>query len=125
MARVVLPATAFARQPTGKVSKRVRDVQYLDWIRSLPCVVTGKPAEAAHVSFDAPHLGKLGRGLGAKESDRWAVPLCADEHRKQHSQNERAYWQNVGIDPCVLALALHGAYPNTGLATLIIREARR
>jgi hypothetical protein len=126
MARVVLPTTAFSRQPTGKHSRPVKEKSYLVWLHDLPCIVTGRlGVEAAHISYPAPAYGKLGRAKGQKESDRWAVPLCAEEHRNQHSMGERTYWALQGIDPCLVALALHGAYPNTGLALLVIQNIER
>lgn len=126
MARVAYPSTAFSKQPTGKNSRPVKDKPYLEWLHDLPCIVTGAlGVEAAHVSYAAPGYGKLGRGKGQKESDRWAVPLCPQEHRNQHSMGERTYWALHGIDPCVVALALYGAYPNTGLALLVIQNIER
>lgn len=126
MARIAPHPEAFSLQPTGKVSRQVKDKPYLDWLHDLPCIVTGRlGVEAAHVSFAVPALGKLGRGLGRKESDRWAVPLCPEEHRNQHAIGEREYWDLHGIDPCVVALALFGAYPNTGLALVIIKNIER
>ena len=79
MARIAYNPEAFTRQPTGKASKRDEKPAYLDFIRSLPCIVTRRdPVEAAHVSYPEPRAGKLGRGKGAKESDCWAVPLHPD-----------------------------------------------
>lgn len=121
-----VPKKGFDHQPTGKISKPVKDKPYLDWIRDLPCIVTGRlNVQAAHISYLAPQHGKLGRGKGAKESDRWAIPLCAEEHRIQHTMNEQAYWASRGIDPCVVALALYGAYPNSGLALIVIQNIKR
>ena len=118
--------TAFSQQPTGKASKRVEKPAYLDFIRSLPCVVTRKtPVEAAHVSYAEPRAGKLGRGKGAKESDCWAVPLYPEEHRKQHSMGEREYWASVGIDPVQVAAFLYTAYPNHERALLVINHVQR
>lgn len=120
-----VPKKGFDYQPTGKISKPVKDKPYLDWIRDLPCIVTGRlNVEAAHISFLAPEYGKLGRGKGAKESDRWAIPLCAEEHRLQHTMNEQDYWASRGINPCVVALALRGAYPNSGLALIVIQNIK-
>lgn len=116
----------FDLQPTGKASKAVKDKDYLSYLHSLPCVVTGRmPVEAAHVSYPDPRYGKLGRGKSSKESDRWAVPLHMDEHARQHGMNERAYWRSVGIDPCILALALHAACPDVGLGNIIISSTER
>jgi hypothetical protein len=51
-----------------------RDSRYLQWIRSLPCVVCGteRSVEAAHTG---PH------GLGQKSADSTAIPLCSRHHR--------------------------------------------
>ena len=121
--RFARPSTAFSQQPTGKQSKRVKDEKYLDFIRELPCIITRKtPVEAAHISYSAPEYGKLGRGKSQKESDIWAVPLHPDEHRRQHSMNEREYWKSTGIDPCIVAALLHAAYPSQERALLIINS---
>lgn len=117
---------AFSRQPTGKQSKRVEKPAYLDFIRSLPCIVTRRePVDAAHVSYAEPRAGKLGRGKASKESDCWAVPLHPDEHRRQHGMDEREYWASVGIDPVPIAAFLHAAYPNRERALLIINNIVR
>lgn len=121
-----VPKRGFDQQPTGKQSKREKDAGYLDFIRSLPCIVTRlEPVEAAHVSYAVPEYGKLGRGKSSKESDRWAVPLHADEHRRQHGMNERDYWQSVGIDPCIIAALLWAAYPSRDRALLVINNISR
>jgi len=126
MARVAYHPEAFQQQPTGKQSKRVKDEKYLDFIRSLPCIVTGRqPVEAAHISYAEPKYGKLGRGKQSKESDCWTVPLCPEEHRIQSNMNEQAYWRRVGIDPCVVAMALYAAYPSEARALLAIRNIER
>lgn len=118
--------TAFSLQPTGKGSKRVEKPAYLDFIRSLPCIVTRREgSEAAHVSYAEPRAGKLGRGKASKESDCWAVPLHTDEHRRQHGMDEREYWRSVGIDPVPIAAFLHAAYPNRERALLIINNIVR
>jgi hypothetical protein len=118
--------TAFMNQPTGKQSKRDKDAGYLDFIRSLPCIVTRRePVEAAHVSYAVPEYGKLGRGKGSKESDRWAVPLCPEEHHRQHTMNEQAYWRSTGIDPCIVAALLYAAYPSRDRALLVINNIQR
>lgn len=123
--KIARPETAFPIH-YGKKSKPVKDRDYLSFLHELPCIVTGKtPVEAAHISYPEPRLGKLGRGKGAKESDLWAVPLHKSEHDRQHSMNERAYWQSVGIDPCVVALAIYAHFPDTERAMLIIRNIER
>ena len=47
------------------------------------------------------------RSLGRKVSDEFTVPLCRRHHRELHRHgNERAWWQNQGIDPLPVAAAL-------------------
>lgn len=92
-----------------------KEADYLSAIHRLPCVVTGRsPVEAAHVSFAAPQWGHYGRGKGQKAGDRWVLPLSPDEHRRQHSMNEREYWASVGIDPHRLALVIWGLWTEHG-----------
>lgn len=85
--------------------------KYLSWLHGLPCVVTGRRGvQAAHVSFASPWHGHFGRAKGTKAPDRFALPLCPEEHTRQHGMNERAYWAAVGIDPHELANTLFGLW---------------
>ena len=54
--------------------KPVRNPDYRQWVRSLPCCVcrTTRRIEAAHTGP---------RGLGQKSSDLSVIPLCARHHR--------------------------------------------
>lgn len=84
---------------------------YLAFIHSLPCVVTGRyEIQAAHVSYASAMHGHYGRGKSTKAPDRFALPLCADEHARQHNMNEQAYWLSVGINPHELANTLWGLF---------------
>jgi hypothetical protein len=94
-----------------KPTPRAENAKYLKWIRQLPCVVTGKVGvEAAHLSTGDRFYGHAGRGMSRKASDRWALPLCPEEHRKQHDGNELDYWRDTGINPYWIALILWGIY---------------
>lgn len=98
--------------PTRKPAK---SKDYLAFLHKLPCVVTGQTVvEAAHVSFAAPQYGHYGRGRGSKAPDRWALPLCPDEHRRQHDMNEAEYWRSVGINPHIMALTIFGLFTDMG-----------
>jgi len=79
-----------------------RRVQHLAFVRQLPCVACGKaaPSEAAHV-----RTGTDG-GVGVKPGDRYAVPLCAACHAKQHRLGELTFWSALRIDPLNVALRL-------------------
>lgn len=96
-------------------AKPVKRSSYLDFIRTLPCAVTGRiGVEAAHLSTASPMHGHYGRGRGTKAGDRWCLPVSSAEHSKQHSMNEMAYWASVGIDPHLLALTLFGLWTDLG-----------
>lgn len=93
----------------------IADIKYLAFIRTLPCVITGALAEAAHVSFKNELYGHMGRGKGQKASDCWALPLSPEMHRLlPHSQHatgdEEKWWRSQGINPHALARALYGTW---------------
>lgn len=63
---------------------------YLADIRSLPCIICGRPATVAH------HLMRVGmegdRGMGRKNADRWALPFDDEHHGEQYPDSiHRAY----------------------------------
>lgn len=117
---------AFSLSPTDKKRPAKKEPDYLKWLHELPCLVTGsRPVEACHVSYADPRYGKRERGKSEKADDRWALPLCPAEHRRQHDMDERAYWQTVGIDPLQVALALYGVKGDNTMAEIIIRNARK
>ncbi|MCQ8781662.1 DUF968 domain-containing protein [Mangrovibrevibacter kandeliae] len=125
MSQIDTPGTAFSLERSDDHAPRQRDERHLAFIRTLPCVVTGVyGVEAAHVSYRAAAVGKRQRGLGEKADDQWTVPLAPVEHRRQHSMNERAYWQSVGIDPIAVAQALYGVSGDEMAATMILTTAR-
>jgi hypothetical protein len=124
--KIPRPDTAFENAPArGTKRKRVTDEQHLRWLRTLPCVISGKrPVEAAHIRFADPAYGKRETGKGEKSSDRWALRLSPDLHREQHNGNERLFWAKFGIDPCKIANALFGISGDDEQAELIIRTAQ-
>jgi Protein of unknown function (DUF968) len=75
--------------------KPTRNLKYLAWIRTQPCVVCGKTGgiEAAHTG---PH------GMAQKSSDTSAIPLCARHHRtgrdSYHKLGPRAFERQHGLD---------------------------
>lgn len=103
-------------RPKAPAHKRIKvsgkAPSHLDLIRQLPCLLSGKPAEAAHIRYaDAAH-GKTESGVARKPDDKWTVPLCPELHRLldgcQHDSNERAWWKQFGIDPLAVAKRLWG-----------------
>lgn len=97
-------------QPTPKARPAKRG-PYLAWLHTLPCVVTGRnDVQAAHLSYANAWHGHYGRGRSTKAPDRFALPLCEEEHRRQHSMSERDFWDSVGINPHELANTLFGLW---------------
>lgn len=114
--------------PTRKGGPR-KEAGYLAFIRTLPCVVTGQHGvEAAHLSYASPKNGHYGRGKSQKAPDRWALPLCPDQHRKQHAMSEQAFWDERSMrSPHILALVIYGLWNEHGadaepFATAIIMQ---
>ncbi|NEI71067.1 DUF968 domain-containing protein [Rhizobium lusitanum] len=105
---------AFPKSPPRPQRRPAKRGDYLEFIHELPCVVTGRyGVQAAHVSFASDWFGHYGRGKGTKAPDRFALPLCPEEHDLQHScklGSERDYWLSKGIDPHQLANTLWGIF---------------
>jgi hypothetical protein len=94
-----IPRTTARNKPKPDFRRRLA---HLAFVRLLPCVACGKgaPSDAAHV-----RTGTDG-GTGIKPGDRYAVPLCAACHAKQHRVGELTFWSTLRIDPVNVALRL-------------------
>lgn len=123
--RFIVPYTAFSVTSRRTKRQRAGGKDHLAFIRSLPCVVTGRTdnVEAAHISYADPQYGKLGRGKGQKEDDCWTLPLCRDEHNIQHQSDEGLYWAVRRINPLVTAAALYIHSGDYERAILILQNA--
>ncbi len=82
--------------------RRYRNKEHLRLVAQQACLVCGrKPCDPHHLGFMQP------RALGRKVSDEFAVPLCRTHHREAHcAGDERAWWEQVGIDPVKVAREL-------------------
>ena len=100
----------------GQRRPRLKDPEYLAFIRRQPCCVCGKPgpSQAAHVRAGYLEAGWRSTGLGEKPDDRRALPLCAFDHLDgpdaQHRGGERAWWEARGLYPPELAAAFGEVY---------------
>jgi hypothetical protein len=98
------PSTEINAESVTAISKpvRERDRDHLRFVASQPCLVCGRtPSDAHHIKFAEQ------RAMGCKVSDKFAVPICRLHHRELHRRgNERAWWQNQGIDPLAIAASL-------------------
>ena len=123
--RIVMPPTAFSLG-RGKKRPRKEDTDHLEFIRRLPCLVSGSGfyVEAAHIRYGDQSYGKRETGAGEKPDDRWCVPLQRLAHEDQHKHGEREWWQSIGIDPLRVACALWGASGDEEAGRLIIANAR-
>jgi hypothetical protein len=81
---------------------RERDREHLKFVAGQSCLVCGRtPSDAHHIKFAEQ------RATGRKVSDKFTVPICRLHHRELHRRgNERAWWQQQGIEPLAVAAAL-------------------
>jgi hypothetical protein len=91
---------------------RVENRNYLDWIRSLHCLICHDNVDviAAHIRYQDSRYGKRQTGKGEKPSDIFVVPLCSQCHRGQHDDNEERFWLDHRIDPVRAAVSLWAVY---------------
>ena len=95
---------------TVAAPRRYRNREHLRYVAQQACLLCGrKPSDPHHLGFTQP------RALGRKVSDEFAVPLCRGHHRAVHrSGDERAWWQQAGIDPIKVARRLWKATRGIG-----------
>lgn len=98
--------------PRPRPNDAERDPAYLAQVRACPCLNCGLDpcGEAAHVRFASAAFGKAS-GLGKKPPDKFALPLCAEDHRlgrrAQHTRDEQGFWYELGINPLITAERLY------------------
>jgi hypothetical protein len=82
-----------------------RDLQYREWIRTLPCATCG-----SHWQIEAAHTGFEG-GMSQKASDYSCVPLCKNCHtagrKAYHRIGKQEFERKYGIDFADLVRALN------------------
>ncbi len=71
----------------------LRSREYLEYVRSLGCVICGAPSE--------PHHWRKGAdgGVALKPSDCFAIPLCHEHHMEAHDHGERTFAEKFNFDP--------------------------
>ena len=94
---------------------RKEDPDHLAFIRTLPCVHTGRVGvEACHLRSSYIPLNKPHTGMREKPDDRFVLPMTRELHARQHSMNEVSFWAAMGWHwPQVVQLALD-LYEHTG-----------
>jgi hypothetical protein len=96
MSRRYLPIPRQRREPRAN---RNDHPEYLDFIRSLPCLICAKIRRMQFGRTEAAHVGQ--RGLGQKCSDLEAIPLCGCHHRTgefAHHRLGKRFWTFWKID---------------------------
>jgi hypothetical protein len=85
--------------------RRHRNKEHLRFVAKQACLVCGRE------HCDPHHLAFMQvRALGRRVSDEFVVPLCRIHHREVHrSRDERAWWEQLGIDPLPVARKLWSA----------------
>lgn len=118
--------TAFALDRSDRTQRRIEDRQHLAFIRTLPSIISGGyGCEACHIRFGDPRYRKAKTPMGRKPDDAYTLPMLPEEHREQHSGNERAFYARYGIaDPCGLALAIYDVTGEHEEAVKLILQAR-
>lgn len=89
---------------------RERDEKHLAALRKCPCILCGSEhaVEASHIRMNnGPKTPNP--GMGQKPNDRFALPLCHQEHMEQHAhpRGERGFWEDHKINPFEPAAELY------------------
>lgn len=97
--------------------KPIRDRAYLDFIRSLPCMICGK------VGVEAHHQAAKGDGtMGGKPGDDRTLPLCIYHHAFGGTEDHRGsvhglgkttgrvFWQSYSVDVEAWIVRLNNAF---------------
>ena len=78
---------------------------HIVWLKSLPCVVCGLRADDPHHLLG--NLDGLPKGMGRKNEDRWAIPVCRRHHAAAHAAgNDEAWFTEQGVDARAMAASL-------------------
>lgn len=102
--QVAQDTVAFIPVPKTRVP---RSPEYLNFIRSLPCALTGQPALSAPSGRNEAHHVEQG-GMGMQGSDYATIPVCRDAHefieRYGHYRAEEQYGCSIAG---IIAQCLH------------------
>lgn len=96
------------------------------FIRSLPCLVCGKPAPS-----ECACVGMLA-GLGITIGDRYFLPLCGPAtvwqdccHSRKHYLGAARFWSEFGLEPLDLAAELWRVSGDVMVGLHAVRRARQ
>lgn len=98
--------------------------QHLTWIKTLPCCVClGRTRDPHHLLENVDGLPK---GVGRKNADKWAIPVCRLDHDQAHAAgNDEVYFRKRDIDARSLAQALWRVSGDTEAGLRLVYRAKR
>ena len=73
----------------------IRDQDYLDWLKTERCILTGQRA-SDHDAVDPTHIGTAGKSI--KSSDDEALPLLHSLHVEAHQKGEMTTFRRLMPD---------------------------
>lgn len=102
-----MPAPRISRSvPIGiRTTREGMSAAHLANVRDLPCCICGSDhgVQAHHLLRAEPGS----RGMGMKNADRWAIPLCQRDHDALHQHGgEEEFLMEHGVDGRAVASAL-------------------
>lgn len=99
---------------TMKKQKNIRNNEYLEWIKILPCLVcTIKAGYIPSLEFhsDPHHIPEKGGGsIGLKTHDNRAIPLCRLHHMEYHNLGKETFREKYNLDYEYIIHRLQEAY---------------
>lgn len=103
--RTFIPTYSLKPQPK---TKRVMNTRYIEWIKTLPCLVCQSkfPSDPHHVVPEG-HGGK-----GVKVDDTRTIPLCHEHHMEYHTQGRRTFASKYGCDYEDIVARLNNVWNN-------------
>ena len=72
----------------------------MDWVRSLPCCVSGAPATDCH------HVKIPGLGGTSKTHDYFVIPLTREIHQDGHQSGWRSWEKKHQVSQCELLIRI-------------------
>ena len=92
-----------------------RSEEYLAYVRSHPCIVCRKPAEAHHA------FGR--QGVGSKASDFTCIPLCHRHHSEFHFAGRATFERTHRVNLVEVAFNLLHRYATGSWASMVVSRS--
>lgn len=105
------PMKKFNAKRGGHAFPKNVDEDYREWIRALPCILSGKMiAHGQHICWGAVQVCHVKtRGAGGPDRKN-CVPMCASAHDQQHVIGIREFEQRWGVSLKTIARQLTEIY---------------